>query len=644
GRGKGNGRDSADDRGEDRPRSLLHPHAAFAHLQQADALVAVDGEGILHEVADGGEHPRHHVGVADPVGPRRDVLQEQAARPLDEKQLLDAVDERVREHHLAERAPGAKRFDTPGERSPRQAVVERAVEPFDHAGQRRVHRFADRRAHHRKQRVGERAWILPDRRCDRTLHRRRERVREAGIGGVLQKNLRQDVGDFAAPRVGVVDPFTNRRKLLALGTDEQRLQLGERVVLVDRRRHPALPPGPRVAHGYSPSAPGESLSVIRRASSVSIAANSARSSLSFRSSVDSRVRREACSCACRWISSRIVCCASSSCWRSSRWTRPTWSSIRLTFRSPASARSRSSRDSPGSASPRASIPFFRRWARDSNSCWTCSSRAPSRRRTASLSSAVSLAITSSSRVNRRSVSRACAPNRMSRTLSRLAAPLSSAVVFPSEGRVWVAVAKCSSLMTDPSRGCPRGRPVGYHSAATAPVRRSIIAARLELLSVLQKKIALLGAAGVGKTSLVRRFVSSLFAEKYQTTVGVKVDKKAVRVGAEDVTLMIWDVAGAEERFSVPSSYVKGASGYLLVADGTRADTLEVAGRIVAQIDRDVGPLPFVLVVNKNDLDGWQGGGAPVESLRPRTVAVIASSAKSGEGVEAAFQRLAEALV
>lgn len=162
--------------------------------------------------------------------------------------------------------------------------------------------------------------------------------------------------------------------------------------------------------------------------------------------------------------------------------------------------------------------------------------------------------------------------------------------------------------------------------------------------MVQKKIALLGAAGVGKTSLVRRFVSSLFDEKYLTTIGVKVDKKAVRVGAEDVTLMIWDVAGAEEHFSVPSTYVKGASGYLLVADGTRSDTLEVAGRIVGQIDRDLGPLPFVFVVNKKDLDGWRGDGAPVEAIRPRSIAVLASSAKSGEGVEEAFQRLAEALV
>lgn len=161
--------------------------------------------------------------------------------------------------------------------------------------------------------------------------------------------------------------------------------------------------------------------------------------------------------------------------------------------------------------------------------------------------------------------------------------------------------------------------------------------------MIQKKIALLGAAGVGKTSLVRRFVSSLFDDKYLSTIGVKVDKKAVRVGADDVTLMIWDVAGAEEHFSVPSAYVKGAAGYLLVADGTRPETFATAAAIVAQIVRDLGPLPYVVVVNKNDLAGWRDDDRELEALPSHLIARLPASAKTGDGVEAAFQRLATAI-
>ena len=163
--------------------------------------------------------------------------------------------------------------------------------------------------------------------------------------------------------------------------------------------------------------------------------------------------------------------------------------------------------------------------------------------------------------------------------------------------------------------------------------------------MIQKKIALLGASSVGKTSLVRRFVSSLFDDKYLTTIGVKVDKKTIRVGGEDAVLMIWDVAGAEEHFSIPTSYVRGAAGFVVVADGTRADTFDVAARIVEQMDRDLGPLPFVVVVNKKDLvDAWQADAARLDAMRPRSLAVVTASAKTGEGVEDAFHLLAEAVV
>ena len=160
--------------------------------------------------------------------------------------------------------------------------------------------------------------------------------------------------------------------------------------------------------------------------------------------------------------------------------------------------------------------------------------------------------------------------------------------------------------------------------------------------MIQKKVALLGAPGVGKTSLVRQFVESRFDDKYLTTIGVKIDRKPMRVHDTDVTLMLWDVAGAEEHFSVPSSYVRGASGYLLVVDGTRPETLAAATEIVAQIARDVGPIPYVLVLNKTDLVAeWR---LQDEALDPWTCPRIRASARTGEGVERAFTTLTEAIV
>jgi hypothetical protein len=164
-------------------------------------------------------------------------------------------------------------------------------------------------------------------------------------------------------------------------------------------------------------------------------------------------------------------------------------------------------------------------------------------------------------------------------------------------------------------------------------------------SVIQKKIALLGAPGVGKTSLVRRFVESLFDEKYLTTIGVKVDKKTVHVRGQDVLLMLWDVAGAEESFSIPSSYVRGAAGYLLVVDGTRPATAAQGLDIIEQVQRDVGDLPFGLVLNKVDLvDEWQVQDSDLQPVTRFGPPLVRSSALTGEGVEDAFLLLAESVL
>src|ERR1019366_4348180 len=123
--------------------------------------------------------------------------------------------------------------------------------------------------------------------------------------------------------------------------------------------------------------------------------------------------------------------------------------------------------------------------------------------------------------------------------------------------------------------------------------------------MLKKKICLLGSYGVGKTSLVGRYVHSMFADKYHTTVGVKIDKKVLAVDGEEVTLMLWDMAGEEEGAPVKHQHAKDASGYLLVIDGTRAKTLEVARSIQQRVQNEIGVRPFLALINKADLrESW----------------------------------------
>ena len=156
--------------------------------------------------------------------------------------------------------------------------------------------------------------------------------------------------------------------------------------------------------------------------------------------------------------------------------------------------------------------------------------------------------------------------------------------------------------------------------------------------MISKKVAMLGMWGVGKTSLVQQFVNSIYDEKYLSTLGVKVDKKVVDVEATDVNMMLWDIAGAEDHFSVPLHYIKGSAGYLLVMDGTRKESLEVGMDLVNVVSDGVGDVPFVPVVNKCDLD-WEMTDDDI-SAAFGDVVWFKSSAKTGENVDLAFETLA----
>lgn len=163
--------------------------------------------------------------------------------------------------------------------------------------------------------------------------------------------------------------------------------------------------------------------------------------------------------------------------------------------------------------------------------------------------------------------------------------------------------------------------------------------------MIQKKICMVGTFAVGKTSLIRRYVSSMFSEKYLTTVGVKIDKKVITVDDEEIMLMLWDLAGEDEFCEIRPSYVRGASGYLLVCDGTRRMSYEDAICLHGKINNILGDVPFVMALNKVDLrDEWALSDSDMQKLKDRGWTIMLTSAKTGEGVENAFHSLAEQIM
>ena len=156
---------------------------------------------------------------------------------------------------------------------------------------------------------------------------------------------------------------------------------------------------------------------------------------------------------------------------------------------------------------------------------------------------------------------------------------------------------------------------------------------------------MIGSFAVGKTSLVNRFVSSIFSEKYLTTIGVKIDKKLVEIDDTEINMILWDIHGEDDYEQIQMSYLRGAAGYLLVADGTRKYTMNKAFDLKWRVEKEYGPLPFILVVNKKDLKReWEISDDDRIRVEEYGWDIIYTSAKTGEGVEEVFDQLARKLI
>ena len=155
--------------------------------------------------------------------------------------------------------------------------------------------------------------------------------------------------------------------------------------------------------------------------------------------------------------------------------------------------------------------------------------------------------------------------------------------------------------------------------------------------MIQKKICMLGSFAVGKTSLVRRFVHSMFTDKYLTTVGVKIDNKKLVYGDKEVSLLLWDLYGEDEFQRVQTSYLRGSSGLLLVADGTRPETVDKAIELRDKTVTSLGNIPYLLLMNKCDLaPQWEVSPERLRQLAQSGWRILHTSAKTGEGVEQSF--------
>jgi len=155
------------------------------------------------------------------------------------------------------------------------------------------------------------------------------------------------------------------------------------------------------------------------------------------------------------------------------------------------------------------------------------------------------------------------------------------------------------------------------------------------------KIVMVGDFGVGKTSLVRRFVDNSFSEEYLSSIGVCISKKNIN----DSLIMLWDIEGKTELKPIFNQYLNGAKGFIVVGDVTRISTIESISKHIQLCQQSSPDAPIIVSLNKKDIKADTiYSKDKIKKLSSNIILVIETSAKSGDGVSDIFSKLDSKIV
>ncbi|EGZ08456.1 hypothetical protein PHYSODRAFT_565187 [Phytophthora sojae] len=160
------------------------------------------------------------------------------------------------------------------------------------------------------------------------------------------------------------------------------------------------------------------------------------------------------------------------------------------------------------------------------------------------------------------------------------------------------------------------------------------------------KVVLLGDTGVGKSSLVLRFVTNNFRPYSESTIGASFMSKMIVVNDTPIKYQIWDTAGQEKYHSLAPMYYRGAAAAIVVYDITRKQSLTTLKNWVKEL-KQLGPDNIVIAIAGNKSDLEEKREVPASQARAYAEEIgalfIETSAKEDTNVSDLFIQISQAL-
>ncbi len=163
------------------------------------------------------------------------------------------------------------------------------------------------------------------------------------------------------------------------------------------------------------------------------------------------------------------------------------------------------------------------------------------------------------------------------------------------------------------------------------------------------KIILIGNSGVGKSSILKRYIQKVFEDNYSCTIGVDFFMKSITIGDKTIKLQLWDTAGTEKFRSITTGYYRGANAALVVFDLTSKQSFASLNEWIQNYYKFSNPdsvKNVVILGNKSDLtEKREVTDEEINDfIKDNNIKFFETSAKDGKNIDECFTHMSEKLI